>query len=133
MTQLPVDAQITFLPASDLAASREFYEGILGLQLVLDQGACLIFRITEGAFIGVCEHLDPIDGRSVIVTLVAEDVDGWCRAITERGGVIVRGPEHNDRFGIHHAFVLDPDGHHIEIQRFDDPAWSEPSGSSDGG
>lgn len=132
MTALPVDAQITFIPSSDLAASRRFYEGILGLEVVVDQGTCLIFRVTRGAFVGVCEHLDPIDGRSVIVTLVADDVDGWCRAITERGGVIASGPEHNDRFGIHHAFVLDPDGHHVEIQRFDDASWSEPLPSRDG-
>ncbi len=126
MAVLPVDAQITFLPSADLDASRRFYEEILGLEVIIDQGTCLIFRVTSEAFVGVCEHLDPIDGRSVIVTLVADDVDGWCRAIVERGGVIASGPDHNDRFGIYHAFVLDPDGHHVEIQRFDDTSWAEP-------
>ena len=124
MTPLPVDAQITFLPCSDLAASRRFYEGVLGLRLVVDQGSCLIFAVTDGAFLGVCEHLDPIDGRSVIVTFVSDDVDAWCHAIVERGGVIASGPERNDRFGIYHAFIHDPDGHHVEIQRFDDPDWA---------
>ena len=124
MAVLPVDAQITFLPCSDLAASRMFYEHVLGLRLAVDQGTCLIFAVTEQAFLGVCEHLDPIAGRSVIVTIVSRDVDAWCRAIVDRGGVIESGPEYNDRFGIYHAFVLDPDGHHIEIQRFDDPDWA---------
>lgn len=121
---LPVDAQITFLPSSDLEASRSFYEGVLGLRLAVDQGTCLIFAVTGQSFVGVCEHLDPIEGRSVIVTLVSDDVDGWCDRIAERGGVVASGPEHNERFGIYHAFVHDPDGHHIEIQRFDDPAWA---------
>lgn len=124
MADLPIDAQITFLPCSDLKASRRFYEQILGLPLVVDQGTCLIFGVTDGAYLGVCEHLDPIEGRSVIVTLVADDVDAWCAGVSERGGVIASGPERNDRFGIYHAFILDPDGHHVEIQRFDDPQWA---------
>ncbi|MDJ0790542.1 MAG: VOC family protein [Acidimicrobiia bacterium] len=128
MTNPPADAQITFLPARDLAASREFYEGVLGLQLVLDQASCLIFRTTDQAYLGVCEHLEPLAGRSVVVTIVSDDVDGWCSRIEERGGTVETGPEHNDRFSIYHAFVRDPDGHHIEIQRFDDPNWSTSGG-----
>jgi predicted enzyme related to lactoylglutathione lyase len=120
----PIDAQITFLPCSDLAASRGFYGNVLGLRLAVDQGSCLIFAVTDDAFLGVCEHLEPVDGRSVIVTLVSDDVDAWCESIVERGGVIASGPEHNDRFGIYHAFIHDPDGHHVEIQRFDDPNWA---------
>ena len=122
----PIDAQITFLPSSDLAASRAFYGGVLGLDLVVDQGVCLIFRVTDDAFIGTCEHLEPVDQRSVIVTLVTEDVDGWCDRIRMRGGQFRSGPEHSERFGIYHAFIDDPDGNHLEIQRFDDPNWSEP-------
>ena len=121
---LPVDAQITFLPSSDLAASRAFYEGVLGLELAVDQGVCLIFRTSGESFLGVCEHLEPIGGRSVIVTLVTDDVDSWCERIVANGGRLASGPEHNDRFAIYHAFVLDPDGHHVEIQRFDDPDWA---------
>ena len=127
MTRPSADAQITFLPASDLAASGAFYGGILGLDLVVDQGTCLIYRVTDGAFLGVCEHLKPIEGRSVIFTIVAEDVDGFCAMVIANGGTVDSGPEHNDRFGIYHAFVLDPDGHHIEVQRFDDPEWSTPA------
>ena len=124
-----IDAQITFLPSSNLAASRVFYQDVLGLDLVVDQGVCLIFRATDRAFVGVCEHLDALEKRSVIVTLVTDDVDGWCDRIRDRGGQIESGPEHNDRFGIYHAFLADPDGHHIEIQRFDDPAWASPEKS----
>lgn len=127
MTRPTADAQITFLPASDLTASKAFYGGILGLDLVVDQGTCLIFRVTDEAFLGVCEHLEPIEGRSVIVTIVAEDVDGFCAMVIANGGAVETGPEHNERFGIYHAFFRDPDGHHIEVQRFDDPRWSEPA------
>ncbi|MEN8114567.1 MAG: VOC family protein [Actinomycetota bacterium] len=121
---MTADAQITFLPTSDLSRSREFYEGVLGLELAVDQGACHIYRVTDEAFVGVCvsEGGRPTDG--VIITLVADDVDGWCERIAAAGGVLSHGPEHNDRFGIYHAFLRDPDGNLLEIQRFDDPNWA---------
>lgn len=118
------DAQITFLPVVDLERSRAFYEGVLGLQLVLDQGTCHIFKATDAAFFGTCLNDDARAADGAIVTFVIDDVDGWCERITEAGGLVERGPAQNDRFGIYHAFLRDPDGHLIEIQRFDDPNWS---------
>ena len=123
---MTADAKITFLPSSDLGCSRAFYEAILGLELVTDQGTCLIYRVAAGAFLGVCarDSVQRTDG--VIVTLVADDIDGWCKRIITAGGRIESGPDHNDRYGIYHAFLRDPDGHLLEIQRFDDPDWSSP-------
>lgn len=120
------DAQITFLPSADLERSRLFYEGILGLGLVADQGTCHIYRVTSEAFVGVCvrQAVQATDG--VIVTLVADDVDGWCGQVIAAGGTIERGPDHSEQFGIYHAFLRDPDGNLLEIQRFDDPGWSSP-------
>ncbi|MCP4415534.1 MAG: VOC family protein, partial [Chloroflexi bacterium] len=37
-TQPPIEQQVTFLHAQDLAETAVFYEKILGLKLVLDQG-----------------------------------------------------------------------------------------------
>jgi catechol 2,3-dioxygenase-like lactoylglutathione lyase family enzyme len=120
------DAQITFLPSADLERSRLFYEGILGLELVADQGTCHIYRVTSEAFVGVCvrQAVQATDG--VIVTLVTDGVDGWCGQIIAEGGTIERGPDHSEQFGIYHAFLRDPDGNLLEIQRFDDPGWSSP-------
>lgn len=49
MAALPVDAQITFLPVADLQRSAAFYEGALGLPLVVDQGTCRIYRVSGRA------------------------------------------------------------------------------------
>jgi len=118
------DAQITFLPVADLERSRAFYGGVLGLQLVVDQSTCHIFKAADAAFFGTCLNDDARAADGVIVTFVTNDVEGWCDRIAAAGGSIERGPEHDARFGIYHAFLRDPDGHLIEIQRFDDPDWS---------
>ena len=121
------DALITFLPSSDLVASRDFYVRVLGLTLVEDQTACLIFKVTDAAFIGVCDSLEVSGHNSVITTLVTDDVDGWCDRIIDTGGTVHSGPEHSDQYGIYHAFVHDPDGNVLEIQRFDDSSWADRS------
>ncbi len=114
--------QITFLHSDDLQTTRHFYCAILGLPLVRDQGSCLIFRVTEGAFIGFCGHITKINSdRSVILTLVTDEVDEWYSTLMERGINLISEPKHNPKFQIYHFFFHDPDGYWIEIQRFDDP------------
>jgi len=121
-----INAQITFLPSTDLERSRTFYEEVIGLELVTDQGTCHIYRVTNEAFLGVCIKDESLRTDGVIITLVTDDVDGWCDRITATGGVIDHGPDHSERFGIYHAFLRDPDGNLLEIQRFDDSGWSSP-------
>ncbi len=113
------DSQITFVYVQDLGRSAAFYGDVLGLELARDQGACLIFRVTPDAYLGVCDHR-PADPGGIILTLVTGNVDGWASRLREEGHE-VDGPKANDRFGIYHCFVEDPDGHLVEIQRFNDP------------
>jgi catechol 2,3-dioxygenase-like lactoylglutathione lyase family enzyme len=113
------DSQITFLFVDDLERSAAFYGEVLGLELARDQGACRIYRVAEHAYLGVCDHGAP-DPGGIIVTLVADDVDAWARRVAAAGHD-VEGPSANERFGLRHCFVRDPDGHLVEIQRFDEP------------
>jgi len=113
------DSQITFVYVEDLQRSAAFYGGVLGFEVVRDQGACLIYRVTGDAFIGVCNHRPP-DPGGVILTLVTDEVDAWAQRFVAEG-MIVEGPHANDRFELYHCFVHDPDGHLVEIQRFDQP------------
>ncbi|MEA3326825.1 MAG: VOC family protein [Chloroflexota bacterium] len=114
--------QITFLHSQDLQATRHFYNEVLGLPLVRDQGSCLIFSVTESAYLGFCEHITPIKiGRRVILTLVTNNVDEWYAVLKDRGVDLISEPKSNPLFQIYHFFLNDPDGYWIEIQRFDQP------------
>ncbi|HXJ84374.1 MAG TPA: VOC family protein, partial [Candidatus Methylomirabilis sp.] len=55
------------------------------------------------------------------VTLVTDDVDDWCRHLTNEGAEIVKAPADNPPYRIYNAFVRDPNGYIIEIQRFWEP------------
>lgn len=121
---LTVDQQVTFLYTQDLARTARFYEDVLGLPLVLDQGACRIYRAAGDAFLGFCQRADATETPTgVIVTLVSHDVDGWHRHLVEQGVTIEKPPTHNAAYNIYHCFLRDPNGYLLEIQTFLDPHW----------
>ena len=117
------DALVTFCYTTEFEATTHFYEELLGLPLALDQGNCRIYRVRDGAFIGVCRRAKKPDSAGIIVTLVSDDVDGWYARLVARGVQFEKPPAFNPKFNIYHCFLRDPNGYLIEIQRFDDPAW----------
>jgi catechol 2,3-dioxygenase-like lactoylglutathione lyase family enzyme len=124
MSRAPFDQLVTFLSVADLDAADAFYGSLLGLPLVLDQGACRIYRVAETSFLGVC-HNPELAGASegTIVTLVTDDVDAVHERLAAAAVTVDHLPAYNRRFDIYHCFVRDPDGHRIEIQQFRDPRW----------
>ncbi len=118
------DALVTFCYTTAFEATVHFYEELLALPLALDQGACRIYRVREGAFIGVCRRATKPDSAGIILTLVSDDVDGWYARLVERGVQFEKPPAFNPKFNIYHCFLRDPNDYLIEIQRFDDPAWN---------
>ncbi len=125
MKRPSIDQQVTFLYTADLAATAVFYETILQLPLILDQGACRIYKTGQSAFLGFCQHLSGGEGQTsgVILTLVSQDVDGWHDYLQQKGVIFEKPPQRNPQFNIYHCFLRDPNGYLIEIQRFEDPAW----------
>ena len=124
MSNPSIDAQITFCYTPDLERSATFYADVIGLELVLDQGVCRIFRVRGDAYLGCCRREGTPRPDGVILTLVSEDVDGWYRTLAARGVSFDKPPAHSPDFGIYHCFLRDPAGYLIEIQRFDDPRWN---------
>ncbi len=134
--------QVTFCYTPDLAAADNFYRDMLGLRLVLDQGPCHIFRVTDEAYLGFCTttgNISPETAGGIILTLVVPgvaEVDRWADHLRLGEGAqwLERGPVLNERFNIYHLFLRDPAGHLVEIQAFLDPAWplSSPEGPDRG-
>lgn len=117
------DQQVTFLLVSDLERSAQFYGDLLGLELVLDQGDCRIFRVTDTAFLGICERKGRPSPGSVLVTLVTEDVDAEHQRLVAAGVNCEQEPKKNAKYNLYHSFYRDPDGFMVEVQRFLDPDW----------
>lgn len=125
-----IEQFVPFFHTRDLEQTSYFYEKLLGLPLVLDQGACHIFQVSDTAFIGFCQGGTAVGDTSgtisgTMITLVSHDVDGWHRYLVDQGVAIEKAPSLNERFNIYQLFVRDPNGYLVEIQTFLDPAWPE--------
>ena len=118
----PIQAQITFLPTDDLRATDAFYRGLLGLSLVRDQGVCRIYATGPGAYLGFCDHGYVVsDSNRVVLTLLVDDVEEAFARLLARGAEAVSPPAHSQRYAALSAFVRDPNGYLVELQRFDEP------------
>jgi len=126
----PFDQQVLFVYTRDLDGTASWYADTLGLPLVLDQGACRIFRIGPDSFLGVCSRPNRVvEPKGVVITLVSRDVDGWYRRLRDRGAAIEAPPRLSAAFNVYAFFVRDPNGYVLEIQEFRDPAWPRPGGA----
>ncbi len=115
--------QIVFVYVEDLQRASLFYGGVLELQLVLDQGGCLIYQVAGSAYLGICDRAERAGIEGSLVTLVTEDVDRWFERVVAAGAEIIRPPQHSDEYEIYNFFARDPDGNRLEIQRFDNESW----------
>ena len=118
----PIQGQITFLPTADLQATDVFYRERLGLALVRDQGVCRIYATAANAYLGFCDRGQAVPERyRVVLTLLVDDVEAAFERLRAAGAEVVSEPAHSDQFAAVTAFMRDPNGYLVELQRFDEP------------
>ena len=110
---------IFFLGTNDLIKTHEFYNEILGLELIKDQKVCKIYKITDQSSIGFCEHIKPtVKEKSPIITFLCDSVDDTYETLKDKAITITDAPKINEKFNIYHFFVKDPNGYTLEFQKF---------------
>jgi len=121
-THFELQGQVTFLPTDDHQKSIDFYEGVLGLTLVRDQGLCRIYKTGPASYVGFCErgYTIPTEFR-VVVTPLIDDVDGVYERVQAAGIVTENSPGLSEHFDVYRFFLRDPNGYLVEIQRFNEP------------
>ena len=115
-------AQITFLYYHELEPVIPFYEQILGLERVEDQGWAKIYRVQGDAYLGIVAgekglHV-PRPENAVLVTLVVNDAAQWYAKLKGADVEIVGELEDREEIGIRCFFLKDPGGYTLEVQQF---------------
>ncbi len=119
-----ISQSVVFTYTDDLARASRFFREVMELDLVVDQGACHIFRLTPESYLGVCQLADRPAGKAgLTITIVSDEVEAWHDFLTKKGVTYVQPPKASPAFGVFSSLFLSPDGYRIEIQRFDDPRW----------
>ena len=115
-----VKGLIPWLYYRDLPKAMEFYEEVMGFEMVVDQGWSKIYRIRDGAYVGLVDERHGYhrasEDKPVIVCLNVRDADAWYERLKERGVELERQPRESERLRIKVFMLRDPEGYVIEIQ-----------------
>jgi predicted enzyme related to lactoylglutathione lyase len=118
-------SQITFLYLKELQPAVAFFETILKLEKIDDQGWAVIYRVGTDSFIGAVAGENafkkPQDDSAVLVTLCVNDVLGWYAWLKSQGVKILREPVARPDNQVHCFFFEGPGGYAFEIQEFMNP------------
>jgi catechol 2,3-dioxygenase-like lactoylglutathione lyase family enzyme len=119
-----------FLYVKDIAAARQFYEGILGLPILeLEERAVkydageIVLALNVASDYGIT--LDDEPNRSQLVVFHVEDIDAKRQALEEKG-VSFTGPTERYEIGATATFY-DPDGHCILLYELSEESLTWPS------
>ena len=120
MGEYEVKGLIPWLYYRDLPRTIRFYEDVMGFELVVDQGWSKIYRIRDGAYIGLVDgekgYHRPSDTKPVIICLNVNDADAWYSMRKGKGVEIEEQPVESERLKIKVFMFRDPEGYVIEIQ-----------------
>ncbi|WP_099827432.1 VOC family protein [Oceaniglobus indicus] len=116
----PAVLAITFFYYRDLPRAMAFYEDVLGLSLAIDQGWCKIYRIADGAHVGLVDETKGMNkwhaDKPVQLCIRVPDVDDWRGFVAEKGVDNLSEMFDSDALGIRAFVFTDPEGYQIEMQ-----------------
>ncbi|MEP7344987.1 MAG: VOC family protein, partial [Gemmatimonadaceae bacterium] len=117
-------ATITWLYYKDLPRLQTFYEEVLGLDQVVDQGWAKVYQVSHSGFIGLVDERRGMnrstEKKAVNVSFIIDDLDGWFAYVRKHGSFVLRGTEvSSDTEKRYRAFVgYDPEGYYMEFDTF---------------
>jgi len=109
----------------DLAGATEFYENVMGLPLMVDQGWAKVYPTSRSGFIGPVDAArgmhQSVPDKAVTVSFLTTEVDTWFDYLAEEAAL--------ERFQLRHEEVLDegfvrvfvgydPENYYLEFDTF---------------
>jgi predicted enzyme related to lactoylglutathione lyase len=122
MDKKTLDGQITFFYYANLEAAVEFYQHLMGFELVEDQEWAKIYRVTGSSYLGIVTgekgFFEPQQHNAVLITLLTQDVRDWYKRLQSKGVKLLTGIQEKRDIQVRCFFLEDPGGYTLEIQQF---------------
>ena len=127
---LGVQATVLWLYYRDLDVMQQFYEDLLGVDLLVDQGWAKVYPMGGTGFIGLVDGERGLhqvtEEKGVTVSFFTDDVDAWLARVAARPEIELRTPEVTGESGRVRVFVAyDPEGYFLEWDTFLDVEGNE--------
>jgi lactoylglutathione lyase len=120
MGDFGVKGLIPWLYYNDLQRAMKFYEEVMGFDMVVDQGWSKIYKIREGAYLGLVDgekgYHRASETKPVIICINVHDADAWYERLVAKGVEIEKQPQESERLKIKVFMLKDPEGYVLEIQ-----------------
>ena len=119
---LMIQGTICWLYYQDLGEARSFYQNLMKLELLVDQGFAQVYASSPCAFIGLVDAAKGLHGfsekKSVNVGFITDQVEEWYQYLLKKG-LKMRGPLDEAEKGRVRAFVtFDVGGYYLEFDTF---------------
>jgi predicted enzyme related to lactoylglutathione lyase len=126
---LTVHATVFWLYYDDLAPIEAFYEELLDVDLLVDQGWAKVYTASNTGYIGLVDASRGLHQatpeKAVTLSFVTTDIEAWMARAKELG-VSLRSEEIGDESGRVQTFVgYDPGGYYLEWDTFLDREGNE--------
>ncbi|MFC2165733.1 VOC family protein [Acidobacteriota bacterium] len=117
-------SMVTWLYYKNIEGMQRFYEDVLGLEMIVDQGWTKIYQVSSSGFIGLVDEKKGMrsfsEKKAVNVSFIIDDIEGWFDYVQKhkpfelRANKIEVGEEKK-----YQAFVgYDPEGYYLEFDKF---------------
>jgi predicted enzyme related to lactoylglutathione lyase len=128
-TGLTIQGTVFWLYYDELAPNEAFYERLLGVDLLVDQGWAKVYQASPTGFIGLVDGARGLhqatEEKGVTVSFFTDDVDAWFGRVQAQG-LELRTPEITDESGRVRVFVAyDREGYFLEWDTFLDVPGNE--------
>jgi len=112
--KLSINSSITWLYYRNLLPIQNFYQDVLGLEMVIDQGWCKIYKSSETGFIGLVDEKRGMhkfsEEKAVNISFILEDPEGWLEYVKKNKPLKIEAE--NPFIGV------DPGGYHMRFLSF---------------
>lgn len=121
--QLGVKGTVVWLYYAELPPLERFYEEVLGLPQIVDQGWAKVYPTSATGFLGLVDGAKgmhkPTDEKGVTISFITSDVDAWFDALANDPRVELRKRTVETESDAVRQFVgYDPGGYFLEFDRF---------------
>ena len=117
-------SMITWLYYKDLETMQSFYEDILGLEMIVDQGWTKIYQVSSSGFVGLVDEKKGMHSftkeKAVTLSFIIDDIDGWFTYTQKHKPFELRSKKMEVGSGRkYRAFVgYDPEDYFMEFDKF---------------
>ncbi|XFA98697.1 VOC family protein [Candidatus Izemoplasma sp. B36] len=112
-------SNITFIYYNDFDYGINFFENILDLKLIMDQGFARVYQVNEKAFLGIVKLNQEINYTgNTLVSLSTDDVQKEYQRISKLETFDITEIKNFPNIPLNSFFFKDKEGHDFEIQQF---------------